>query len=429
MRHSRIGPLLLMGLLLGSLPAARATAAGPGRDACTLCHLAMDRDADPGDRLFDHLADDVHLKAGLGCVDCHGGNPDAVDDADAAMSDASHFRGAPARAEIPGFCGRCHSDLQYMRRFRPQVQTDQLAQYWTSRHGQLLKQGQLKAATCIDCHGVHGIMAVDDPRAKVYPLNVPATCGRCHADPDYMAEFGIPTDQLEKYKRSVHGVALLQRKDVGSPTCNDCHGNHGATPPSVNDIAHVCGQCHVNNEELFQKSSLSRIFVDRKLGYCMGCHGKHDISKPTDALISWGKGSVCLKCHERNDQQPRRVALAISATLDSLRLAVSEAETLVHRADEKGMETSDLLFQVEAARKGLITTRTSIHSFDPRYVSSVAAKGRKAALAVSAGAHDLLRQWTFRRKGLLVAFLLTTLLIVAIFLHLRRIERPGRDDA
>ena len=424
-RDVLVAPLLL--LLVVSAPAIRPAAADTP-DACLSCHLSLDREEDPADRLFANVEQDVHLKIGLGCAGCHGGDPTAMDDDEAAMSPDRGFRGVPSRREIPEFCGRCHADVGFMRRYRPEVQTDQLAQYWTSRHGRLLKQGQEKAATCIDCHGVHGILPVDDPQAKVYPLNVPATCGRCHADPDYMAEFGIPTDQLDKYKQSVHGVALLERKDTGAPTCNDCHGNHGATPPAVANIAHVCGQCHVNNENLFRQSHLSQVFEARDLGYCIGCHGKHAIRKPDDRMLDWNGEAVCLRCHRREEVQPHEMAASLKAILDTLRTDVAAAESLVGEAENRGMEVSDLLFKVEDARKGLITTRTSIHSFDPAYVAKQAAEGRQAARAAVAGAHDLLRQWSFRRKGLLAASLFTTLLIVALYLKLRQMERTGRDD-
>ncbi len=417
-RHA--APVVLLLIALVAFLPGRTSAA---EDACTACHLALDRDEDPGDRLFTHMADDVHRKVGLGCADCHGGDPDAVGDEDGAMWEAPGFRGAPERGEIPAFCGRCHSDPDYMRRYRPQMQTDQEAQYWTSRHGVLLREGRRKVATCIDCHGVHGIRPVDDPRALVYPLNIPRTCGRCHADPAYMAEFGIPTDQLEKFSRSVHGVALLEKRDIGAPSCNDCHGNHGATPPSVENIAHVCGQCHVNNERLFQESHLGSIFVARGLGYCIGCHGKHDIARPDDRMLDWDEGAICLECHRPDEVEPRVLAGRIAAALDSLRIHVERAESLVQLVERKGLEASELLFSVEEARKNLVETRTSIHSFDPQHVQDVAADGHKAAAVAVEGALGLLDQWSYRRKGLLVASLLTTLLILLLYLKLRQIER------
>ena len=122
------------------------------------------------------------------------------------------------RSWIPGFCARCHSSSEFMRSYNPKLPVDQLAKYRTSRHGELLlEKKDSKAAQCISCHGVHGIRGPDSPVSLVYPENIPTTCGRCHADAAYMKGYTLadgktplPTNQLEQYRKSVHGIALLE---------------------------------------------------------------------------------------------------------------------------------------------------------------------------------------------------------------------------
>src|SRR3990167_6164391 len=124
---------------------------------------------------------DIHFEKGLTCASCHGGDPTSMDPK-VAMSPAKGFRGKPSREQVPEFCGRCHSDTAYMHRYNPSVQTDQLRLYYTSQHGKLLRQGDRRVATCINCHSVHDIKLVSDPGSPVYPLNIPGTCGKCHSD-------------------------------------------------------------------------------------------------------------------------------------------------------------------------------------------------------------------------------------------------------
>ena len=111
------------------------------------------------------------------------------------------------RGWIPQFCGRCHSDAAFMRRFNPALPTDQLAKYRASQHGRLLLgKNDSRAAQCVSCHGVHGIQGVKSPQSKVYPKQIPETCGSCHSNPEVMAGFTLadgspmPTDQVEKYR-------------------------------------------------------------------------------------------------------------------------------------------------------------------------------------------------------------------------------------
>ncbi len=409
--------------LLATLAVVLPAQAAAGEDACTDCHLGMDESKETQARLFSHWADDIHGQVGLSCADCHGGNPEAFDDEDAAMWNVENFTGAPERTEIPSFCGRCHSDPAYMRRYQPEAATDQEAQYWTSRHGLLLKEGQDKVATCTDCHGVHGIRKTDSPLSPVYPLNVPETCGRCHADAAYMAEFGIPTDQLAKYRSSVHGVALFEKRDTGVATCNDCHGNHGAMPPSVKDISKVCGTCHATNQKLFESSKLGQIFADEELRFCEECHGKHGIQKPSEAMLAWEGDGVCLRCHTDADTGPREVAGAIAASLGKLRSHLEEARAEVQHAEEKGMEVSDLLLFLEEAHDGLVKTRTSVHTFDPAQVTRAAEPGHKAAQEAIEGARALVENWVFKRKYLLVFTVLTLPLVLLTYLKVRQMER------
>lgn len=260
--------------------------------SCLKCHATMDEE----DLALPALewAKDVHAVAGLGCESCHGGNPkplttdDFDEAADFAMDPDNGFLELPDRLEIPTFCARCHSDPEYMKRFDPQIRVDQLAEYRTSVHGKLNAEGDETPATCIDCHGIHGIRPVTSPESPAHATNVPSTCAKCHADESIMEPYGIPTNQYESYKRSEHAHALLTRGDIAAPACNDCHGNHGATPPEVSSISNVCGQCHGRERTLFEASSHKAIFEEAGKPPCITCHGSHLVLHPTPELFRSG---------------------------------------------------------------------------------------------------------------------------------------------
>ncbi len=391
------------------------------RDACISCHITVDEDLDDGDKIMPHFYDDVHYEKGLSCADCHGGDPTAFDDEDAAMTDSDSFLGEVTRDMEPEVCGKCHSDPSYMRQYTAHVKTDQVEQYWTSMHGMRLKEGNDKVAVCTDCHGLHGIRAVSDTRSQVSDFNVPGTCSRCHSDAEYMAEFKIPTDQFAKYKTSVHGKALLERRDSAAPACNDCHGNHGAQPPNIAHISDICGTCHVNNMNLFQNSHIAEIFSKRQLGQCAGCHNYHDIAKPTDEFISWSDKSICRRCHKDNENA-KELATGLYNIINNLKMQNSVAIDKVENAEQRGMEVSDLQYELEDVHQTLIQTRTAIHSFNTEYVQKVADKGFKAAEAAITGADNAITELLFRRKGLFVASLIISFLVIVVYLQIRSYE-------
>jgi len=103
-----------------------------------------------------------------------------------------------------------------------------------------------------------------------------------------MRPYGLPTDQLTKYLRSVHGAALLERQDIAAPACNDCHGNHGATPPGVQSVANVCGQCHGREAQLFRASFKKELLDAMEVAECTVCHGNHLIFHPTPEMFRSG---------------------------------------------------------------------------------------------------------------------------------------------
>jgi hypothetical protein len=404
-----ITSLALMFLSLQAAPAA------PPKDTCITCHSALEGDLAKPAQQFDV---DVHHQAGLSCADCHGGDPN--DESMNAMGVAKGFRGAPKKNRTPDFCARCHSDAAYMHRFNPQMRVDQLSQYLTSVHGKRLKQGDTKVATCVDCHSVHNILAVSDPRAPVYPTNVATTCGRCHADAAYMKGYDIPTNQLTLYEKSVHAQTLAGG-DTSAPTCSTCHGNHGATPPGVSSVANVCGTCHVMNEQLFEKSPHQAVFAKMGLPGCVQCHSNHEIVRPTDAWVGTAPPSVCITCHAPGDKG-YTAAQAMSADLTHLDSSLTRAQQVLDVAERAGMEVSGAKLELANVNEALVKARVNVHTFDDSAVRKLTDSGVEIAAKSYQAGVAALRERDFRRKGLGIALIAIVLAISGLYLKIHQME-------
>jgi hypothetical protein len=311
-----------------------------------------------------------------------------------------------------------------MRSYNPSLSVDQLEKYRTSVHGMKNEKGDAKVAECASCHGSHDIQPSTDIRSRVYAANIPATCGKCHSNADYMKEYHIPTDQQEKFNRSVHGFALLQKKDLSAPACNDCHGNHGATPPGISSISKVCGTCHALNADLFSQSPHKKAYDEKNLPECETCHSNHEIVHATDKLLGVGKDAVCSKCHSET-QNPRGYAVAktMRALVDSLVQESKLDSQLVEDAEQKGMEISESKFKLRDAHQARLESRTMIHSFNEEKFRDVVNKGFSVTAFVKAEASEILDEYYFRRWGLGVSTLIITIVAVSLYLFIRRIER------
>jgi predicted CXXCH cytochrome family protein len=399
--------------------AGRAAAA----DSCVACHT------DLGDELaapVEGMKTDVHAKAGLSCADCHGGDP--ADSDMTAMDEKKGFVGRPAPADIPVLCGRCHSDENFMRRYNPQLPTDQLAAFRTSVHGRRLAAGDTKVANCVSCHGVHGILAPSDAHSPVHAMNVPTTCARCHSDSAYMAGYGIPTDQLAKYQRSVHAHLLLVQRDVGAPACNDCHGNHGAFPPGADSVAMVCGQCHPINKDLFLASPHRAAFQQRGLPECVTCHGNHEVVNATDEMLGTAATSVCIGCHAPGSNG-HAAAARMRSSVDGLRQAIAAAEAAVGSATTAGMEMGEEEVALQTAREALIQTRNQVHAFDPAKVEKAAGEATATAQGVEQRALAALVELGNRRWLATIPLGMIALVGVLLYAKIRALDRELRPPS
>jgi hypothetical protein len=390
--------------------------AAPPKDSCVTCHSQLPGQFGKPAKLFSA---DIHNQEGLTCADCHGGDPN--DDSMNAMSPAKGFRGTPSKAQIPAFCGRCHSDPNYIRKYNPSLRTDQLSEYFTSVHGKRLKQGDVKVAVCVDCHSVHDIRAVTDTRAPVYPTHVAETCAHCHADANYMKGYKIPTNQYELYEKSVHATAMANG-DTSAPTCTTCHGNHGATPPGVSSVANVCGTCHVMNQELFEKSPHGPIFAKMGLPGCVQCHSNHEILPPQDSWVGTGPKAICVTCHVKGDNG-YKTAEEISAGLDKLKSTYHEAGTVLNTAEKSGMEVSSARVSMTNAHSDLIKARVAVHSFNAADVLKITKQGVETSRKAYQAGVSALKERDYRRKGLAIALIAIVIAISGLYLKIRRMER------
>ena len=395
----------------------------PAANACLTCHATLPdvRLAAPV-KLFS--ATDVHRERGFACADCHGGDPAAVDKA-RAHDAVKGFKGAPKGQAQIAVCARCHSDADLMRKFAPKQRVDQAAEYATSMHGKQLAAGHGDVATCASCHGPHGIRLVNDAKSPVFPTNVAATCAVCHADSRHMAGYkrpdgsALPTTQLADYQKSVHYAALTKGNDLSVPTCNDCHGNHGATPPGVGAVANVCGTCHAVFATKFQTSVHAQIF-DKA---CVECHSNHAVLKPSDAMLGSTGHAICATCHSGADDKGAVAADKMHGQFADLEAGITQSSALIGRVKNAGIEVSDQELALREAATKLTLARTEMHGFDPALVAPIIAEGTKIVAGVDAAGQTGAAELRFRRRGLAISLGAILLFVVALGLKLRQIER------
>ena len=472
-----IPALLLSAIIL--FPQLSKEQDSQSNDMCIECHSILDGKYKAPADMFKS---DIHYRKGITCASCHGGNP-KEEDPDKAMDKSAGFIGVPHGSEVSRICAKCHSteyktlsesvhgeqstgkgliinncvtchgihniipvkspnskvnganivrtcaschaDANYMKQYNPGLQVDQLDKYKTSVHGKKIFAGDTKVANCASCHGNHDIMPVKDPKSHVYRTNIPGTCNKCHGNAEYMKDYNIPTDQYEKYKSSVHGIAVLEKDDKNAPTCNNCHGDHGAAPPNVESIGKVCGTCHVLNEQMFEQSPHKAAFTKNDLHECAACHSNHGIVHPTDEMLGAGDKSFCIKCHQKGDKG-YTLGVEMKHLIDSLNNDVNIANGFIDQAEQKGMDVSDAKFSYNDINKVLITTRTSVHYSNLGKFEEAIGEGFKITNKAKTEGKEAIDDYYFRRLGLGVSTLFITIITLALYFKLRKIDKKSK---
>jgi hypothetical protein len=241
-----------------------------------------------------------------------------------------------------------------------------------------------------------------------------------------MARYGIPTDQRNRYQESVHWRALSERGDQSAPTCNDCHGNHGAAPPGVTWVGNVCGQCHAVMADYFARSPHNDIFNRMGVPGCATCHGNHAIAPAGDTLLGVAEGTFCGRCHVAG-VSGGAVAATMRASLDSLGGAFAQADSLLTRAERAGMEVSQAQVDLGAARNALVQARAAVHTFRADSVAAYVAAGLSVADTATGRGRDALAELRFRRIGLGISVGLILLLITGLVLKIRQLPPPALE--
>jgi predicted CXXCH cytochrome family protein len=240
-----------------------------------------------------------------------------------------------------------------------------------------------------------------------------------------MAPYKIAVDQFEKYRKSIHAEFLIRKRDLTAPTCNDCHGNHGAQPPGVQSVAAVCGQCHQQENTLFSASPHQQPFADLGLPACITCHNNHDTAATDDRLLSIYGDGICADCHVDGDSASEKIARMQKSIL-GLRLEIDTATEILGRAERAGMEVSKPKFDLQQASGDLVRSRVSIHGFSPEEVEKRIDPAMKIAVAAHAEGDAALEELNVRRRGLGYSLIAIAVAILALLMKIREIDRrPG----
>ncbi|MFQ6111795.1 MAG: cytochrome c3 family protein [Nitrospinota bacterium] len=411
--------LFALGVMLLLIPFGGS--AESQENLCLTCHSALKgRLGAP----VEKWKKSIHEKARVFCQDCHGGDPLSLEK---AKSPEAGFRGKLRPKEVPLVCGGCHSNVERMRQYN--LRTDQLAEYKTSVHGRrLLEDGDERVATCASCHGAHEVRKKSDSLSPVFHTNVPETCGKCHADPELMKPYELPTDQLRDYRESYHGQILYGKikgkNPLLAPNCATCHGIHGARPPGVKEVVNVCGNCHTVTAAYFKKSPHYLAVQAMGMPRCVDCHTNHLNKFPTLDMFQGDSPGHCGSCHSDSSSKGFQRAQAIAEDLGKARAGFQRASSSIQEVKDYGINVDELRERLSRAEKRLVEVGPITHSLDLARVKELMKLAEKETSQIVEASRKV-REDVRRRK---IAFSIVVV-VIAIIITLLALKRRALKRA
>jgi predicted CXXCH cytochrome family protein len=387
---------------------ARVLAVQDTTYGCLVCHADKRRSFSQG----------VHSERGIRCDDCHGGNPRALETA------AAHWGStfdAGNKVAIARLCSSCHSDPNQMRQYG--LPAGELAEFQTSRHGLVLLQGNVDAPTCTDCHDAHTILRPTDARSNVHPTNIPSTCAVCHEDAAMMQRYGLPTDQLVKFRAGAHGEAVFEEGNFAAPTCIGCHGSHSALPPAATEISTVCDRCHVLLGAEFHAGPHGRASSSGKISGCLACHSNHG----TEPVPPEDIAALCTGCHAAESREAL-VGVEIQTQVTRAREDLALAEHAIEELSRQGRPVSDAKFRYETALTDFREIARAQHSLDLELLEDLARRVGSISREVRETA-EVSREHRWEHRLILVPvwFLALSAIVLAGF-RLAKRDRPDHES-
>ncbi len=222
-------------------------------------------------------------------------------------------------------CGACHDDPEFESKFNMSVKLPG-KMYSQSVHGKLVMLGESKAANCTSCHGSHTIKNRVQVSSQIASINIPNTCGECHAE------------ITAEYKKSIHWIRA--KKGIKeAPVCNDCHNEHSIEEvKSGNQKANrlkmqdaTCISCHADKRmnqkfgnsgnEVFQYLNsyhgLAAYRGGTNAALCIDCHGVHSILPKSYAESTVSDSNVTETCRQCHTEASERFAISYSHETES----------------------------------------------------------------------------------------------------------------
>ena len=366
----------------------------------------------------------VHGQNGVGCADCHGGDPTS-DQIGVAMDPAAglHRQARPRRdgrrvRQLPLRCRRGCGSTSSRPTSTPSTTT--------SVHGQRLATAATPGSPSASTATAPTTSRRRPTRRRPSSPSTSRSSARpATRTPTLMQPYGIPTDQYDVYQKSVHGQALLDdRRHAGADLRLVPRLPRRQAPDLGHGRQRLRQVPHRHPGPLRAEPALR---ARRPGPKCWTCHGTHDVSQPDEALFfhptppdvrvhhlprpddptaadqarrasRTTADRRCDTCHHPDSDIYAQAEGDPRRSLAAPRPPTTDAEARIAEAAALGMIVTDADVALTEAKTSLIQARAAVHTTKLTLVSSTAGDAETKADSAASMAQAKLDESVFRQE-------------------------------
>jgi ElaB/YqjD/DUF883 family membrane-anchored ribosome-binding protein len=152
----------------------------------------------------------------------------------------------------------------------------------------------------------------------------------------------------------------------------------------------------------------------------------HAIAKAHDSMLATGPGQLCGDCHRqyaKDNPECVKTADYFHDTITRMDQTRTGFVAVSEKLAAKGLDMEPINNQLTELGDALKKSRTYVHSFSRSTFQQVAAPGEQAVQQTDALVKKAREEYKYRQIGLAVSIGLIGLLMIAIYLKLRQLEK------
>jgi cytochrome b subunit of formate dehydrogenase len=253
-----IDPVTCLGCHGDKISAAAFVSSVHGKNGCNSCHVQLTD-------LPLHVKGKIKMDK-VSCERCH------------KKENAEHYNSVHIQKDVK--CADCHTDIHSHKYWKNDKRIvvakciqchDHEAVYRQSIHGKTVAEGNQDSAACNDCHNLHDIKPMNDPKFHTDRVFHTKVCMKCHSDEKMMKRNNVFNVAISTYMDSYHGKNYRLGYPEKVAGCSDCHTAHSVLKASdprstVNPalLTATCKQCHKHATPMFTKFYAHGEYTDRK---------------------------------------------------------------------------------------------------------------------------------------------------------------------